>query len=188
MNEGANLWWRAVERLSRLVSKMGHEVVAIMAKMPWNRHGFINQMWFYPNAGYEWSRLCGTIKPARPAIVFCTAYDQHALEAYKHKLIFLNRSILQNLNKAVNATYPSTAQCLAKPWTDLKTQRHQIAAKTYRGVVLLKISIIFWQIKNMSRYKWQCINWWNTERAWNWIWFIRIHRNALVSIAYLDGL
>ncbi len=36
----------AVERLSRLVSKMGHEVVATAhhTKMPWNRHGFITQM------------------------------------------------------------------------------------------------------------------------------------------------
>lgn len=36
----------AVERLSRLVSKMEMRLSQqlIMAKMPWNRHGFITQM------------------------------------------------------------------------------------------------------------------------------------------------
>jgi two-component system response regulator AlgR len=36
---------------------------------------------------------------------------------------------------------------------DTKTQRHQIAAKTYRGVELIPVENIyyFWQIRNMSR-------------------------------------
>ncbi|MFI7964150.1 LytR/AlgR family response regulator transcription factor, partial [Acinetobacter baumannii] len=78
---------------------------------------------------------------------------------------------------------------------DLKTQRHQIAAKTYRGVELILVENIYYFLadqkyvtvrhKNGSVLIDETLKELETEFADQ---FIRIHRNALVSIAYLDGL
>ncbi|RJE69200.1 DNA-binding response regulator, partial [Acinetobacter sp. JS678] len=78
---------------------------------------------------------------------------------------------------------------------DLKTQRHQIAAKTYRGVELIPVENIYYFLadqkyvtvrhQNGSVLIDETLKELETEFADQ---FIRIHRNALVAVAYLDGL
>ena len=138
----------------------------------------------------------------RPAIVFCTAYDQHALEAFKAQAqAYLLKPIDPvELEQALNQlTELTQAQLNALPNSellqDLKTQRHQIAAKTYRGVELIPVENIYYfsadqkyvtvRHKNGSVLIDETLKELETEFADQ---FIRIHRNALVAVAYLDGL
>lgn len=199
----------AVERLSRLVSKMGHEVVAIA------HHGqdALEQARLHqPDVilldiqmpgmnGLVCAEQLSQLNP-RPAIVFCTAYDQHALEAFKSQaqaylLKPIDPSELEQALKQLTQLTQAQLNALPNPelLQDLKTQRHQIAAKTYRGVELIPVENIYYFLadqkyvtirhKNGSVLIDETLKELETEFADQ---FIRIHRNALVSIAYLDGL
>ncbi|MGK3626420.1 LytR/AlgR family response regulator transcription factor, partial [Acinetobacter sp. A11] len=138
----------------------------------------------------------------RPAIVFCTAYDQHALEAFKAQAqAYLLKPIdpVELEQALTQLTQLTQAQLNALPNSellqDLKTQRHQIAAKTYRGVELIPVENIYYFLadqkyvtvrhKNGSVLIDETLKELETEFADQ---FIRIHRNALVAVAYLDGL
>ncbi|WP_288421661.1 LytTR family DNA-binding domain-containing protein [uncultured Acinetobacter sp.] len=199
----------AVERLSRLVSKMGHEVVATA------HHGqdALEQARLHqPDVilldiqmpgmnGLVCAEQLSQLNP-RPAIVFCTAYDQHALEAFKSQAqAYLLKPIdpaeLEQALKQLTQLTQAQLSALPNPelLQDLKTQRHQIAAKTYRGVELIPVENIYYFLadqkyvtirhKNGSVLIDETLKELETEFADQ---FIRIHRNALVSIAYLDGL
>ncbi|RZG80565.1 LytTR family DNA-binding domain-containing protein [Acinetobacter pittii] len=199
----------AVERLSRLVSKMGHEVVSAA------HHGqeALEQARLHqPDVillDIQMPGMNGLVCAeqlsqlnSRPAIVFCTAYDQHALEAFKAQAqAYLLKPIDPvELEQALNQlTQLTQAQLNALPNSellqDLKTQRHQIAAKTYRGVELIPVENIYYFLadqkyvtvrhKNGSVLIDETLKELETEFADQ---FIRIHRNALVAVAYLDGL
>ena len=183
----------AVERLSRLVSKMGHEVVATA------HHGqdaLEQARLHHPDVilldiqmpgmnGLVCAEQLSQLNP-RPAIVFCTAYDQHALEAFKSQA---QAYLLKPID-------PQELEQTFKQLTQLtQAQRHQIAAKTYRGVELIPVENIYYFLadqkyvtvrhKNGSVLIDETLKELETEFADQ---FIRIHRNALVSIAYLDGL
>jgi len=199
----------AVERLSRLVSKMRHEVVATA------HHGqeALEQARLHqPDVilldiqmpgmnGLVCAEQLSQLNP-RPAIVFCTAYDQHALEAFKSQAqAYLLKPIdPQELEQVFSQlTQLTRAQLNALPQHDflhdLKTQRHQIAAKTYRGVELIPVGNIYYFLadqkyvtvrhQNGSVLIDETLKELETEFADQ---FIRIHRNALVAVAYLDGL
>lgn len=199
----------AVERLSRLVSKMGHDVVATA------HHGqdALEQARLHqPDVilldiqmpgmnGLVCAEQLSQLNP-RPAIVFCTAYDQHALEAIKSQAqAYLLKPIdpqeLEQVFKQLTQLTQAQLSALPNPTLlqDLKTQRHQIAAKTYRGVELIPVENIYYFLadqkyvtvrhKNGSVLIDETLKELETEFADQ---FIRIHRNALVSIAYLDGL
>lgn len=199
----------AVERLSRLVLKMGHEVVSTA------HHGqeALEQARLHqPDVilldiqmpgmnGLVCAEQLSQLNP-RPAIVFCTAYDQHALEAFKSQAqAYLLKPIdPQELEQVFSQlTQLTRAQLNALPQHDflhdLKTQRHQIAAKTYRGVELIPVENIYYFLadqkyvtvrhQNGSVLIDETLKELETEFADQ---FIRIHRNALVAVAYLDGL
>ncbi|HCQ61365.1 MAG TPA: DNA-binding response regulator [Acinetobacter nosocomialis] len=199
----------AVELLSRLVSKMGHDVVATA------HHGqdALEQARLHqPDVilldiqmpgmnGLVCAEQLSQLNP-RPAIVFCTAYDQHALEAFKSQAqAYLLKPIdpqeLEQVFKQLTQLTQAQLSALPNPTLlqDLKTQRHQIAAKTYRGVELIPVENIYYFLadqkyvtvrhKNGSVLIDETLKELETEFADQ---FIRIHRNALVSIAYLDGL
>ncbi len=78
---------------------------------------------------------------------------------------------------------------------DVKIQRHQITAKTYRGVELIPIENIYYFLadqkyvtvrhKNGSVLIDETLKELEQEFSER---FIRIHRNALVSVDYLEGL
>ncbi|MDQ9037882.1 LytTR family DNA-binding domain-containing protein [Acinetobacter seifertii] len=199
----------AVERLSRLVSKMGHEVVATAHH---GRDALEQARLHQPDVilldiqmpgmnGLVCAEQLSQLNP-RPAIVFCTAYDQHALEAFKSQAqAYLLKPIdpaeLEQALKQLTQLTQAQLNALPNPelLQDLKTQRHQIAAKTYRGVELIPVENIYYFLadqkyvtirhKNGSVLIDETLKELETEFADQ---FIRIHRNALVSIAYLDGL
>ena len=76
---------------------------------------------------------------------FCTAYDQHALEAFKFQAqgYLLKPIAQQDLQQVFNSlTQLTQAQMTGlqqqDDMYDTKTQRHQIAAKTYQRVELIQ--------------------------------------------------
>ena len=80
----------AVERLSRLVTQMGHEVIAtahhgqeVLERIEQDAPDVVLLDIQMPGMnGLQCAEQLSHMQP-RPAIIFCTAYDQHALEAFK---------------------------------------------------------------------------------------------------------
>ena len=198
----------AVERLSRLVSQLGHEVIATA------QHGkqaleLVQQ--FEPDVilldiqmpemdGLTCAQHLSQMNPM-PAVVFCTAYDEHALKAiqsqakgYLLKPIAKSEleTVLENVTKLTQAQMSNLEQ---KEIMEEKVQRQQIAAKTYRGLELIPIENIYYFLadqkyvtvrhKNGSVLIDETLKDLEREFADR---FIRIHRNALISLDYLDGL
>lgn len=199
----------AVERLSRLVTQLGHQVVATAT------HGqdaldLVEQ--YEPDVvlldiqmpemdGLFCAEQISHFDPM-PAIVFCTAYDDHALEAFKSqaKGYLLKpisqqdlQQVLDHLTKLTQAQLSTIKQ--KEDMDDVKIQRHQITAKTYRGVELIPIENIYYFLadqkyvtvrhKNGSVLIDETLKELEQEFSER---FIRIHRNALVSVDYLEGL
>ncbi|WP_089604127.1 LytR/AlgR family response regulator transcription factor [Acinetobacter piscicola] len=198
----------AVERLSRLVSQLGHHVIATA------QHGqqaldMVQQ--FEPDVvlldiqmpemdGLTCAQYLAHFNPM-PAIVFCTAYDEHALQAiqsqakgYLLKPIAKDEleAVLENVTKLTQAQLTNLEK---KELMEEKVQRQQIAAKTYRGLELIPVENIYYFLadqkyvtvrhKNGSVLIDETLKDLETEFADR---FIRIHRNALISLDYLDGL
>ena len=136
-----------------------------------------------------------------PAIVFCTAYDQHALDAFKsHAEGYLLKPIMQQelqqvLDQLTKLTQAQVSHLEQKEDMDNLEQRHQIAAKTYRGVELVPVENIYYFLADQKyvtvRHKNGSVLIDETLKDLEMEFgqqFIRIHRNALVSVHYLEGL
>ncbi|AXQ20882.1 DNA-binding response regulator [Acinetobacter wuhouensis] len=198
----------AVERLSRLVAQLGHQVVATA------QHGkqaleMVQQ--FEPDVvlldiqmpemdGLTCAQHLAHFNPM-PAIIFCTAFDEHALQAIQSqaKGYLLKpiakaelETVLENVTKLTQAQLTNLEQ---KELMEEKVQRQQIAAKTYRGLELIPVENIYYFLadqkyvtvrhKNGSVLIDETLKDLETEFSDR---FIRIHRNALISLDYLDGL
>ena len=198
----------AVDRLSRLVSQLGHQVIATA------QHGkqaleMVQQ--FEPDVvlldiqmpemdGLSCAQHLAHFNPM-PAIVFCTAFDEHALQAiqsqaqgYLLKPIAKDEleTVLEGVTKLTQAQLTNLEK---KELMDEKVRRQQIAAKTYRGLELIPVENIYYFLadqkyvtvrhKNGSVLIDETLKDLETEFADR---FIRIHRNALISLDYLDGL
>ena len=136
-----------------------------------------------------------------PAIAFCTAFDQYAIDAFKTNAIayLLKPIAMDDLSQALaKATKLNQAQLQALPTTEKDPEhqtRHHIAARTYRGVELIPLDDIYYFLADqkyvMVRHKNgqvlidETLKDLENEFENN---FIRIHRNALMSLKYLDGL
>ena len=199
----------ARERLSRLVTQLGHHVVATAA------HGqqaieladehqpdvILLDIQMPGMDGLSCAQHLRELDPT-PAIVFCTAYDKHALEAFKSNAEgYLLKPIMQQelqqvLDHLTKLTQAQMSHLKQKENMDeLKIKRHQIAAKTYRGVELVPIENIYYFLadqkyvtvrhKNGSVLIDETLKDLESEFGDQ---FIRIHRNALVSIQFLEGL
>ncbi|WP_445114714.1 LytR/AlgR family response regulator transcription factor [Acinetobacter sp. WZC-1] len=199
----------AVDRLSRLVSQLGHQVVATA------QHGkqaleMVQQ--YEPDIvlldiqmpemdGLTCAQHLSELNPM-PAVVFCTAYDEHALQAiqlqaqgYLLKPVATQelQIVFNNITRLTQAQISNTEK---KQLMEKKAQqRQQIAAKTYRGLELIPIENIYYFLadqkyvtvrhKNGSVLIDETLKELEQEFAGR---FIRIHRNALISVDYLDGL
>lgn len=198
----------AVERLSRLVSQLGHQVIATA------QHGkqaleMVQQ--FEPDVvlldiqmpemdGLSCAQHLAHFNPM-PAIVFCTAFDEHALQAIQSQAKgYLLKPIAKNeletvLGNVTKLTQAQLTQIEKKELMEEKVQRQQIAAKTYRGLELIPVENIYYFLadqkyvtvrhKNGSVLIDETLKDLETEFSDR---FIRIHRNALISLDYLDGL
>lgn len=198
----------AVERLSRLVTQMGHQVIATAA---YGQQAIEMVQFYQPDVvlldiqmpemdGLTCAQYLRQLEPS-PAIVFCTAYDQHALEAFKsHAEGYLLKPIMQQelqqvLDQLTKLTQAQMSNLKQKEDMDNQAQRHQIAAKTYRGVELVPVENIYYFLADQKyvtvRHKNGSVLIDETLKDLELEFgeqFIRIHRNALVSVHYLEGL
>ncbi|WP_104490412.1 LytR/AlgR family response regulator transcription factor [Acinetobacter indicus] len=199
----------ATERLARLVTQLGHQVVATAS------HGeqaieladehqpdvVLLDIQMPEMDGLSCAQYLRELDPM-PAIVFCTAYDEHALDAFKSQAEgYLLKPVMQqelqqvldHLTKLTQAQLSHIKQ--KENMEELNIKRHQITAKTYRGVELVPVENIYYFLadqkyvtvrhKNGSVLIDETLKDLEHEFADQ---FIRIHRNALVSIHYLEGL
>ena len=199
----------ATERLARLVTQLGHQVVATAS------HGeqaieladehqpdvVLLDIQMPVMDGLSCAQHLRELDPM-PAIVFCTAYDEHALDAFKSQAEgYLLKPVMQqelqqvldHLTKLTQAQLSHIKQ--KENMEELNIKRHQITAKTYRGVELVPVENIYYFLadqkyvtvrhKNGSVLIDETLKDLEHEFADQ---FIRIHRNALVSIHYLEGL
>ncbi len=198
----------AVERLSRLVTQLGHHVVAT-AQHGYEAIDLVQQC--EPDVvlldikmpemdGLTCAQHLSALNPM-PAVVFCTAYDEHALAAIQSQAQgYLLKPIakleleivLDNLTKLTQAQVSNIEQ---KENMDEKHQRQQIAAKTYRGLELIPTENIYYFLADQKyvtvRHKNGSVLIDETLKDLEQEFsnkFIRIHRNALISLDYLDGL
>jgi len=183
----------AVERLSRLVTQLGHHVVATTSS---GQHTIELVQQYQPDVvlldiqmpemdGLQCAEQLNQLD-LMPAIVFCTAYEDHALEAFKSSA---EGYLLTRLNQA------QMSGLKQKDIDTAKLQRQQITAKSYRGVELVPVENIYYFLADQKyvtvRHKHGSILIDETLKELEQEFsekFIRIHRNALVSVDYLDGL
>jgi two-component system response regulator AlgR len=195
----------AVERLSRLVSQLGHQVIAT------GQQALEMVQQFEPDVvlldiqmpemdGLSCAQHLAHFNPT-PAIVFCTAFDEHALQAIQSQAKgYLLKPIAKDdletvLESVTKLTQAQLTHLEKKELMEEKVQRQQIAAKTYRGLELIPVENIYYFLadqkyvtvrhKNGSVLIDETLKDLETEFADR---FIRIHRNALISLDYLDGL
>lgn len=199
----------AVERLSRLVSQLGHDVVATASH---GRQAIDLAHQYKPDVilldiqmpemnGLACAQHLRQLDPM-PAIVFCTAYDQHALDAFKSNAEgyllkpVMQQELAQVLEHLTKLTQAQMSQLKQKENMDeIKISRQQIAAKTYRGVELVPVENIYYFLADQKyvtvRHKNGSVLIDETLKELEQEFgnqFIRIHRNALISVHYLDGL
>lgn len=199
----------AVQRLVRLVEKLGHDVVATAS------HGqqAIELVEHYqPDVvlldiqmpGMDGLTCAQHLRQLQvmPAIVFCTAYDAHALDAFKSNPEgYLLKPIMQqelqqvfeHITKLTQAQVSTLKQ--KKHMQEDITIRQQISARTHRGIELIPVENIYYFLADQKyvtiRHKHGSVLIDETLKDLEQEFadkFIRIHRNALVAIQYLDGL
>ena len=198
----------AIERLSRLVTQLGHQVVAtahhgkeaLTLVQQYEPDVILLDIQMPEMDGLTCAQHLSQLNPM-PAIVFCTAYDEHALTAIQaqakgYLLKPIIKSELENtLNNLTKLTQAQMSNIEQKENMEEKHQRQQIAAKTYRGLELIPIENIYYFLadqkyvtvrhKNGSVLIDETLK--DLEREFSNK-FIRIHRNALIALDYLDGL
>lgn len=139
-----------------------------------------------------------------PAVIFCTAYDEYALEAFdtlavgyllkpvEHEHLEAALEKAQSLNKAQLAVL---ARQLNEPHDRLPTQRTHITAKTRRGVELVPVDSVHCFIAD---HKYVTVlhaegeiliddTLKDLEDEFRHR-FVRVHRNSLVAVARIEAL
>ncbi|WP_111895059.1 LytR/AlgR family response regulator transcription factor [Acinetobacter sp. MB5] len=198
----------AVERLVRLVTDLGHNVVATA------EHGgqvydlvlehepdvILLDIQMPEMDGLSCARQLMQLD-VKPAIIFCTAYDQHALQAFQSQaqaylLKPIARGELQEaLDNIAKPTQAQMSQLKQQSSSASRKQRQQITAKSHRGVELIPIEQIYYFLADQKyvtiRHQKGSVLIDETLKDLELEFadqFIRIHRNALVSIKFLDGI
>lgn len=137
-----------------------------------------------------------------PAVVFCSAYDEYALEALRHQAVaYLLKPVRETelaraLENAARVNRVQLASLLERGEPqEQTTQRSRVSSQTHRGLETLAVSDIRCFIagdKYVTAY---------TDEAELVIpdtlkeleaefdgRFMRVHRNALVALAYVEAL
>ncbi len=135
-----------------------------------------------------------------PAIIFCTAFDQYAFDAFGTAAIgYLLKPIkseqLQDaLNKAQKLNKVQRAAAQTKPVSRSNTRNH-ISAKTRRGIELIPLEDVRYFVAD---HKYVTVYHCNGEHLLDETLkeleeefgprFIRVHRNALVSTKHIEAI
>jgi len=146
--------------------------------------------------GLEAARhMAGMEQP--PAVVFCTAYEEHAIEAFKVQAVgYLLKPVRRDDLSAVlaSATRTNRAQ-LAALAQEEGSQRTHISARTRKGIELVPVDEVRYFQADQKYVTMrhpggellidETLQELETEFGSR---FIRVHRNALVSTKYIEGL
>lgn len=135
-----------------------------------------------------------------PAVIFCTAYDDYAVEAFSSEAVgYLLKPVKQAdletaLNRARRVNKAQLAELQQTPGVVLGGRSH-ISAKNRRGMELVPVSevrLFLADHKYVSAYHGdgealldETLKELETEFEGR---FIRIHRNALVAISHIEGV
>lgn len=136
-----------------------------------------------------------------PAVIFCTAFDQYALDAFSTNAIgyilkpVKAEQLLQVLEKARNLNKLQRAAAQEKLTPSNDNQRSHISAKTRRGVELIALEDIRYFIAD---HKYVTVYHLGGEHLLDeslkeleeefGARFLRIHRNALVSVKHIEAI
>lgn len=139
--------------------------------------------------------------PAPPAVIFCTAYDEHALAAFQVQAVgYLLKPVRkEQLAEAMaRCSRVNRAQLEAVKYSaeDARTNgRSHITAKTHRGIELIPVDDVRYFLADQ---KYVTVRHGKGEVLIDETLkdledefgprFIRIHRNALLALSFLDGL
>ncbi len=143
--------------------------------------------------------------PEPPALVFCTAYDEYAIKAFQVQAIgYLLKPVRQEQLEAVlrqaakvnKAQLASVREQIEQHESMPQTkQRAYISAKSHRGIELIPVDDVRYF---MADQKYVTVRYKNGETLVDETLkgleaefgerFVRVHRNALVSIAHVDGI
>ncbi|MFA9203581.1 MAG: LytR/AlgR family response regulator transcription factor [Flavobacteriales bacterium] len=198
----------ARERLSRMVQDAGHTVVAQATN---GIEALEAVRIFQPDVLFLDVRMpemdglrCAEALmrlESPPAVIFVTAFDQHAIAAFRTQAIGyllkpVSRDDLQSaLNRAsrLNTAQVNHLRVLQDP--NAMAMRQHIAARTHRGMELIPIENIYYFLADQKyvtvRHSGgqvlidETLKELETEFGDR---FIRIHRNALLAIPYLEGI
>lgn len=142
--------------------------------------------------------------PNPPAIIFCTAYNDYAVEAFKvNAIAYLLKPVKsEQLDEALKSSQKlnkAQLKMLSTQTTDITgdttAKRSHISAKTHRGIELIDINEIryfkadqkYVVIRHLGGEVLVDDALKDFERDLGDA-FIRIHRNALVAIEHIEGL
>jgi two-component system response regulator AlgR len=142
------------------------------------------------------------LRPTPPAVIFCTAFEEHALAAFQvHAVGYLlkpvrREQLLDALAKArqVNKVQLAAIRQQSEDASDSPSRSH-ITAKTHKGIELIPLDDVRYFLADQkyvtvrhSRGEVlvdETLKDLETEFGER---FIRIHRNALLALDFLDGL
>ncbi|MFT5709639.1 MAG: two-component system response regulator AlgR [Halioglobus sp.] len=134
--------------------------------------------------------------PQPPAVVFCTAYDEYALDALNHHAVaYLLKPVReQKLQQALAAAGKINRMQLTS-LQHLASQRSQVSSQTHRGLETMaidQIACFLAEQKYVTAYAAKgsllipdTLKELEAELATS---FVRVHRNALVSLAHIVRL
>lgn len=148
------------------------------------------------------SRLSDGENP--PAIVFCTAYDEHAIEAFKVNAVdYLMKPVrLEDLETALNkagrinkAQMNAVRREMGDESNPEGGEREYISARSRRGIELIPVADVRYFLADQKyvtvRHSQgetlldETLKDLETEFGDR---FLRIHRNALVALNYIEGM
>lgn len=207
----------ARERMARLVTHLGHQVVAqvtngrqaLEAVQQWHPDIVMLDIRMPEMDGLSCAKLLGAFEKP-PAVIFCTAFDEYAVQAFQtHAIAYLLKPVGLNdvaaaLSKATLLTQAQihalsesqhiSSSSYSSVNTPLQKRRH-ISARTHRGMELIAIDDIYYFLADQKyvvvRHKNGQVLIDDTLKELEVEFadqFIRIHRNALLSLKYLEGL
>ncbi len=198
----------ARERLVRIVQDSGHHVIAqaktgaeaIMAVKEQQPDVILLDIRMPEMDGVRCAQILNELQHP-PAIIFVTAYDHYAIAAFKsHAIGYLlkpaNRDeLLEALRNAknLNAAQLNEMRKLEDPMA--RPIREHIAARTHRGVELIKLQDIYYFTADQKyvkvRHKDGIVLIDDTLKELEQEFgerLFRVHRNAIINLSFLDFL
>lgn len=198
----------ARERLVRIVQDSGHHVIAqaktgaeaIMAVKEQQPDVILLDIRMPEMDGVRCAQILNELQHP-PAIIFVTAYDHYAIAAFKsHAIGYLlkpaNRDeLIEALRnaKSLNAAQLNEMRKLEDPTA--RPIREHIAARTHRGVELIKLQDIYYFTADQKyvkvRHKDGIVLIDDTLKELEQEFgerLFRVHRNAIINLSFLDYL